>query len=289
MRPEAPGGDGVALGDVVRAATERLAAARLADPRREALRLVADVLHATPAEIVLHRQDRIDRTRATMLADRVARRARGEPLAYVTGIAGFRRLILSVDRRVLIPRPETEGLVDRVLGLSLVGLVLDVGTGSGCLALSLRQEGGYRAVVGLDRSRGALAVATANRDRLRLDVELAGSDLVSAVGEWTVDVLVSNPPYVSAVEMAELDPGVRDYEPVGALAGGEDGLEHTRRLLNEGWSRVRPGGGVALEIASRRARESAEVARAAGWTEVRIDEDLFGRARYLVARRGEER
>ena len=289
MRPEAGGGDGAVLGDLVQAAAGRLAAARVPAPRREALRLLADLLQATPAEIVLRGDRPVGADRAAMLMDRVERRARGEPLAYVTGIAGFRRLILAVDRRVLIPRPETEGLVDRVLGLSLVGLALDVATGSGCLALSLRQEGGYRAVVGLDRSREALAVAAANRDRLRLDVELGASDLVSAVGEGVVDVLVSNPPYVSEPEMAALESGVRDYEPRSALESGEDGLAHTRRLLDQGWSRVRPGGGVALEIASNRARESAEAARALGWSEVRIDEDLFGRARYLVARRGDER
>ncbi len=289
MRPEAPGGDGAALGDLVRAAADRLAAARLPDPRREALRLFADLLQATPAEIAIRGDHRLDAERAALLLEHAERRARGEPLAYVTGIAGFRRLILAVDRRVLIPRPETEGLVDRVLGLSLVGLAVDVGTGSGCLALSLRQEGGYRGVVGVDRSREALAVAEGNRNRLRLEVELVASDLVSAVGEATVDVLVSNPPYVSEPEMVELESAVRDYEPRQALASGADGLEHTRRLLAEGWSRVRPGGWVAMEIASQRARQSAEVARAAGWTDVRIDEDLFGRARYLIARRGDER
>lgn len=289
MRSEPSAGDGAVLGEVIRAATGRLASAGLVEPRREALRLVADLLRSTPAELVLRSTDRVDGRRAGWIAERVERRARGEPVAYVTGITGFRRLTLAVDRRVLIPRPETEGVVDRALALSLVGLALDVGTGSGCLALALREEGGYRGVVALDRSPDALAVAAANRDRLRLDIELAVADLMAPVGDETVDLVVANPPYVSAAEYEALEPGVRDYEPRDALVSGAGGLEHTHRLLAEARSRVKRGGGIVLEIASQRARESAEAARALGWTEVRVDEDLFGRARYLVARRGDGR
>lgn len=274
---------------MIRAATARLARAGLREPRREALRLVADLLRSTPAELVLRSAEPVEGGRAVWLREQVERRAQGEPVAYVTGIAGFRRLTLAVDRRVLIPRPETEGVVDRALALSLVGLALDVGTGSGCLALALRDEGGYRGVVALDRSREALAVAAANRDRLRLDIELAVADLMEPVGDDSVDLVVANPPYVSAAEYEGLEPGVREYEPREALVSGADGLEHTRRLLAGARSRVKRGGGVVLEIASERARESAEVARDLGWTEVRVDEDLFGRARYLVARRGDER
>ncbi len=270
------------LGTVLRRATGLLRRAGLPEPGRDAVRLAADLLAESPGQVALDagrllRVDDVDRILAA-----ARRRASGEPLPYVTRLAGFRRLTLHVDSRVLIPRPETEGLVDLVLRLAPTGVAVDVGTGSGCIALSLRQEGGYHRVVGVDRCRAALAVAHRNRSALGLPVDLVQADLVGCIGSGTVDALVANPPYVSAAEFGALDRSVRDYEPRLALESGTDGLAATRRLLVEGRRVLRPGGLLALEVATSRARAVRDLALAAGWSDVRIEDDLFGRARYLL-------
>jgi release factor glutamine methyltransferase len=216
----------------------------------------------------------------------VARRAAGEPLAYVTGEAGFRRLLLRVDRRVLIPRPETEGLVERVLREAPAGRVVDVGTGSGCIALALADEGRYAEVVATDRSRDALAVASANAARLGLPLSFLAGDLLEPLAGRRFDAVVSNPPYLSAVECAALDPAVRDWEPAGALASGPEGMDHVRRLLAGAGAVLAPGGLLALEVDERRADLTAAEATRQGWTGVIVQDDLFGRPRYVLARAG---
>jgi release factor glutamine methyltransferase len=266
-------------------ATRRFAEAGLAAPRREAVRLLADLLECSAPSVWLERERVIEPERRRWIDRAVDRRALGEPLGYVTGVAGFRQLLLRVDRRVLIPRPETEGLVDRVLGQARGGVVVDVGTGSGCIALALRQEGDYRAVVALDRSADALAVARLNAHRLGLDGPMIRGDLATAVATESIDALVSNPPYVSAAEYQALDGSVRDFEPRLALESGSDGLEATRALLVDGWRVVRPGGLVAIEIAADRATAVVQLAREAGWNDIVVDNDMFGRARYLLGRK----
>lgn len=285
MPPEPALCPGPSLGELLEAAADRLRAAGVPAARREAIRIAADVLGLLPGEAPLRADRRPDGPATRRFRAAVERRAAGEPLAYATGLAGFRLLTLVVDRRVLIPRPETEGLVERVLRTAPGGMAIDVGTGSGCIALSLRQEGRYRRVLGVDRSAGALAVARANRERLGLDVLLVRGDLVEAVGDSVADVLVANPPYLSAAEYRELDPSVRDHEPRLALESGADGLEATGRLLAAGLRVARPGGLLALELDAGRAGPTAELARARGWSDVRIEEDPYGRARYLLARR----
>jgi release factor glutamine methyltransferase len=252
-----------ALGESLDRAAGTLAAAGLAEPRREALRLAADLFGASPGGLVLRRAELFDAGDRIRLEAAVRRRSAGEPAAYVTGIAGFRTLLLTIDGRALIPRPETEGLVDRVLARSRTGVVVDVGTGSGCLALSLSAEGAYRAVTGIERSAEALELARVNQARTRRPVALVRGDLTASLGDGSVDVLVSNPPYVTEVEYVRLDRSVRDYEPRAALVGGRDGMEPTRRLLADGLRAVRPGGWIALELAAERAasagREAAEL------------------------------
>ena len=263
-------------------ATEMLAEAGIEEPRREAVRLVGDMLGLSQAEVMLGRAGVLEPDRRRWLDRSVLRRARGEPLAYVTGLAGFRRLELRVDRRVLIPRPETEGIVDRALRLCAAGIAVDVGTGSGCLALSLRQEGGYRRVVATDRSADALAVAADNRRRLALDVDLVRADLLGALANRSADLIVSNPPYVSADEYDALEPGVKRFEPRLALESGADGLDSTRRLVGDAGRVLRPGGWLIVEIAADRGEASQALAEVAGFGQVRVDEDLFGRPRYLM-------
>jgi len=204
------------------------------------------------------------------------RRARGAPLAYATRVAYFRCLELFVDERVLIPRPETEHLVELVLRETgrAGGTVADIGTGSGAVALALANEGNYEAVVATDVSEDALAVAFRR-----------GVGVAPLLGSH-VDVLVSNPPYIALEEAAELPRSVRDWEPVEALFSSGGGLAVTAALVRQAPAVLRPGGLLALECDSRRAsRVAALVEEVGAYTAVRIEPDLTGRNRFVLARR----
>jgi release factor glutamine methyltransferase len=268
-------------------ATAGLTAAGLVSPRREALRIWADLSGEHAAEAVLWPEGVIDSAAAVAFLAAVERRAAGEPLAHVTGRTDFRTLTLRSDARGLIPRPETEGLVDLLLTRVRAGRAADIGTGSGCLALSLALEGEFDQVVAVDRSADALALARENRALTGVSVSLVRGDLCAPLGGGAFDALVSNPPYLTSGEYAVLDRSVRDWEPRSALESGSDGLEATTRLLEQGRTVLRPGGWLAMEVDAGRAAESARRAGAFGWTDVAIHADLFGRERYLLARRSE--
>ena len=278
---------GASVDALVREAARQLARSGVPEPAREAWRLWADLHHESPGASQLTRDRVAAGPEAETYQTAVARRTAGEPLAYVTGIAGFRRLTLRCDRRALIPRPETEGLVERVLERQPTGVVVDVGTGTGCIALALADEGGYEAVVAVDRSPDALALARENRDGGGARVALVLGDLTSGLAAASVHAVVSNPPYLTEAELAALEPGVRDHEPALALASGADGLVATRRLVRDAGRVLRPGGWLALEVDMLRAQAVAGLAAQAGLTDVSVHEDLFGRARYVLARRSE--
>jgi release factor glutamine methyltransferase len=271
--------------DVVLArAVEVLSRGGVAEPRREALRLWRDLADHHPAELVLSERP-VEATQAARYLEAARRRGDGEPLAHVTGWAGFRHLELRSDGRALIPRPETEGLVDLLLARVRRGRVADLGTGSGALALSLAQEGEFTQVVGIDLSAKALQLAAENRELTGLEVELVRGDFCSPLADGSLDALVSNPPYLTEGEYAALDRSVRDWEPDLALAGGVDGMTAIRRLLDDGRRVLRHGGWIALEVDCTRAGYTARRARELGWADVAIHADLFGRERYLLARR----
>jgi len=275
----------VLLGNLIADAGAMLTAARVPEPRREALRLWVDLVEGSPIDAILGRRAPVSSEQVTGFLSAVERRAAGEPLAYVSGRAGFRRLTLGVDRRVLIPRPETEGLVELVLTHAPRGRVADVCTGSGAIALSLADEGGYDYVLGADLSGDALAVAAGNARRTGLPVGLVQGNLTASLATGSLDVLVANPPYIASGEYAVLDASVLDWEPRMALESGDGGLEVTRRLLEDGRRVVVPGGWIALELDASRATATASVASAYGWQQVMIHHDLFGRERFLLARR----
>ena len=274
---------------LIQKGTDRLAQAGMREPRRQAIRIWAELSQAAQADLLLARDLDVDPAGSARYQQAIKRRASGEPLSHVTGWTGFRHLSLRSDGRALIPRPETEGLVELLLQRAPRGRVVDVGTGSGCIALSLALEGGFTEVVGIDRSADALALAGENRGLVGARVELVQGDLCAPLRAGTFDALISNPPYLTAAEYAGLDPSVRDWEPAIALESGEDGLDATLRLLDQGRDVLREGGWVALEVDCARAGSAAHLASAFGWEDVGIHLDLFGRERYLLARRSNTR
>jgi release factor glutamine methyltransferase len=208
----------------------------------------------------------------------VRRRAQREPVAYILGRKGFRRLELEVDPRVLIPRPETEHVVEAALELPVGARVVDVGTGSGAIALALADERPDLRVVATEVSADALAVARANASRLGLSVEFLEGDLLEPV-TGPVDAVVSNPPYVLAG--TDLAPEIARHEPEVALFGGEDGLHFYRRLAPA----AARASFVAFEISGWQAEVVGELLREAGFTSIEAVQDLAGIDRVVVGRR----
>lgn len=211
---------------------------------------------------------------------------RGVPFGYAVGSVGFRTLDLKIDARALIPRPETEGLVDLVLAHCSTGLVADIGTGSGCIALALAVEGRFEKIVAVERSAEAAALARENLARIHpaTPIEIREGNLLEPLlnkGE-RYRAIVSNPPYLTAAEYEELDPSVRAFEPREALVSGTDGLDATRALFAGAQGLLEPGGLLAVEIDERRADNVREVGRQLG-CDVEIHKDLFNCPRYALS------
>jgi release factor glutamine methyltransferase len=221
-------------------------------------------------------------------------RTRGAPLAYAAGRASFRNITLDVDERVLIPRQETEHLVELVLDETRQmtgGVVVDVGVGSGAIAISLAMEGKgrYAKVFGTDISLDAVHVARANAARLGAAVDIVHGSLLSPLRGLTVDVVVSNPPYIALGEAASLPANVRDWEPTLALFSGADGMQATAGLVQQAADVLAPGGLFAIEVDMRRASLAAElVSREPRFKSIRVELDLTGRERFVLARRRED-
>ncbi len=222
----------------------------------------------------------------------VSRLRRGAPFAYAVGRVTFRHLTLDVDERVLIPRPETEVLVEEVLRMTRgsSGVAIDVGTGSGAIALSLASEGHFGKVIATDVSRDALAVARRNASvlagALRSEIEFRHGSLLCPVRGVRAAVVVSNPPYISFDEAAALPPSVRDWEPSLALLSGAEGMAATIEIIRSAADVLQPAGLLALEVDTRRASLAAELlAVDPRYREVAVRLDLTGRERFVVARR----
>ncbi len=275
--------------ELLRWTTEYLKGKGFHNARLNAELLLAGVLDLKRLDLYLQ-FDRV--LRAEELAEfkaRLQRRVRREPLQYIEGKAAFRNLCLRVDRRVLIPRPETEILVDEVLAWARGRTDLeavDVGTGSGAIALSLATEGPFQRVVATDISPDALELARHNHDVLapQVPVELRqGSGYDTVAGE-SFDVVVSNPPYIGDSERNGLDIEVREWEPPEALFAGPGGLEIIEALVVGAPGVLRPGGLLALEVGLGQATEVVGLIRAVGgFPEPRVRSDLSGRDRIVVA------
>ncbi|HWQ24364.1 MAG TPA: peptide chain release factor N(5)-glutamine methyltransferase [Gaiellaceae bacterium] len=272
----------------LRHVAERLAAAGVEAPTVDAEHLLAHVLRTTRAGLYAESRRRLTEAERRALARLVARRERREPLAYCLGEWGFRRLTLRVDARALVPRPETEVVVERCLAL-LRGRseprVLDVGTGSGAIALALADEHPGARVTAIDVSDGALALAAENAALTGLAVELRRHDLFTGLPAGPWDLVVSNPPYVQPGEIGALEPEVREWEPRGALVA--EGA--TEAVAVGALAVLRPGGALVLEVADGDAHRVAGFLRELGYEEVQITTDLAGRDRVVSGLRSSGR
>jgi len=273
-----------------RQSTQVMPNAELEDAGEEARALLVSLLDVRRSWPMHHADEVLPADVVDALLRAAAMRARGAPIQYATGRAAFRHLTLAVDERVLIPRPETEVLVDLALERCDGGSVVDIGTGSGCIALSLASEGRFERVIATDVSAGALAVARANAERvgalLRTPVEFREGSLLAPLMSERVRMVVSNPPYIAASEAAALPALVRDWEPAIALYSAEGGMAHIIALARDAATVLEPGGWLLVEVDARRASQAAETVIASAWYEdVAVHRDLAGRERFVTARR----
>ena len=269
-------------------AVQRLDAAGRSAPRRTAEWLLTEVLQCDRAQIYARPERPVSPEAEQRFEQMVARRVQGEPLQHILGYASFRDLRLRVSPDVMVPRPETEVVVDRARAC-IEGIetprVFDVGTGSGCIALALKHERPDAVVYACDVSRDALAVARANAREHDLDVHLFAADALAGNGPGGVpsdlDLLVSNPPYIPTSEADSLPPVVREYDPDVALVAGDDPLCFYRALVD--WARALciPGGAVVFETHASYADAVEALLCREGLTDVQVEKDLSGRPRVV--------
>jgi release factor glutamine methyltransferase len=281
-----------AVGDALGAAVDAFAAAGIEDPRLDAEVLLAEATGWDRAALVANPEAELVPAAGRLFGEMVRRRLRREPVAYILGRKGFRRIELEVDRRVLIPRPETEMLVELALELE-PDSVLDVGTGSGAIALALADELPGCEITATDTSPVALQVARANAERLGLSGRVRFLETSLPEGEH-FDLVIANLPYVAEDDWATLAPELRDWEPQAAFRAGPDGLDAIRWLLSEDSVRrlwryppqVANGEAVvALEVGEGQAPAVEGLLREAGFATVEVREDLAGIERIVIGKR----
>jgi len=278
----------VTVGEALDAATDYLAAHGVERPRLDAELLLARSLGLTRLDLYTQHDRPLTVAERAAAREPVRRRGTREPLAYVLGDWGFRRLTLRTDRRALVPRPETESVVDRCLALldgSVQPRVIDVGTGTGAIALALADELPGARVVATDASADALALARENAELLDLAVELREGDLLAgAAGPF--DLVVSNPPYVAERDAASLAPELA-HEPRVALFAGVDGTDVLRAFAAQVRDVLAPNGAALVELDPAQADTVAAWFAAADLSDVQTHRDMAGRARVVAARRRE--
>jgi release factor glutamine methyltransferase len=274
--PDTAVGAGKSVSQALSDATAALAAAGSETPRLDAELLLSFVLGVGRERLVVDAYEELDAADLERFEELVARREAREPVAYILGRKPFRRISLAVDRRVLIPRPETELLVEVALSVDRGGRIADVGTGSGAVALALKEERPDLSIVGVDLSADAIDVARGNAQALGLDVEFVQADLLEGV-PGPFDAVLANLPYVA--EGSAVPPEIELYEPSLALFGGPDGMDIIRRLL----TMIDDVPLVALEMGLGEA--VAGLVSAAGFPSVEILPDLAGHERVVVGRR----
>jgi len=268
--------------DALDSALIALTAAGCDTPRLDAELLLADAMGVDRAVIVSDPGRGLEPAQARRFQEHTRRRVQREPVAYILGTKGFRTIDLLVDGRVLIPRPETEHLVEAALDLPRGARVADVGTGSGAVALALKAERPDLELIATDASAEALAVARANAQRLGLDVTLVEGDLLEPV-DGPLDAVLSNPPYVADGDRGALAPDITRHEPALALYAGADGLSLIRRLAPA--AAATGAALLALEVGFGQADAVAGIVREAGFADTEIVADLADIERVVVGRR----
>lgn len=265
------------LGEVLRRAAGYLTGKGVEDARLDAELLLGHALELTRVELYTQYDRELNASELAAFRGLVARRGRREPVAYILGRWGFRHLTLRVDQRALIPRPETEVLVERCLDRIKdvdAPRVLDIGVGSGAIALSIASEHRGARVTAVDNSPDALELARENAELIGVEIELRRAGFEAAENGW--DLVVSNPPYVSVAEYGSLQPEIRDWEPREALVG--EGLhEQVARSVRSAW--------LVLEVGDGQAGDVAEMLAGLGYEEVKISQDLADRDRIVEGRR----
>jgi release factor glutamine methyltransferase len=273
----------VTIQEVLRRSTEFLERKGVDSPRLDAERLLAHALGLTRIELYTEFDRPLTEAELTAARALVERRGAREPLAYVLGEWGFRNLVLKTDRRALVPRPETEVLVDRALEL-LDGAqgpqIIDVGTGTGAIALALAQERPGAQVTALDVSADALALARENAERTGISVDLVQGDLRQGLPGGPYDLVASNPPYVEPDELPDLQPEVRDYEPRIAVVG--ERLPEV--VAKAARAALKPGGAFVMEIHAGHGEHCRAFVESLGFVDARVTADLSGRDRVVEGR-----
>jgi release factor glutamine methyltransferase len=278
---------GTSARDALEGAITAIAASGCETPRLDAELLLAHALGVSRERLIVDRELVLPgppHPAVRAFQNAVRRRAvEREPVAYIVGLRGFRRLDLTVDHRALVPRPETELLVEVGLTLPRGVRVLDLGTGSGAVALALKDERPDLHLTGSDLSEDALALARANAERLGLEVAWMRADLLAGVPD-EFDAILSNPPYVAESARGSLAPEILRHEPPQALFSGPDGLTAIRALLAQVANRARVAT-AALEVGAGQAEEVSRLIREAGFGSVRVERDLAGSERVVVGER----
>lgn len=276
------------IAEALREATEILQNAGVPEARRDAGSLLSFVIGKNRTFLISHAEDDVDDSRLAQFRNAVERRAAGEPLQYITGVQDFFGREFRVTPDVLIPRPETELLVEAALEVNKTAtLICDIGTGSGCIALTLLCELNDARAVAVDKSPAALEIAKLNAQRFSVAdrVEFVVSDCFDSVEPRDFDLLVSNPPYVAGDVLAGLQREVRDHEPLLALSPGPDGLSIIRRLVHDAPAFLKPNGHLIMEIGFDQAEAVQQLIDANVWELREIRPDLQGIPRIVILRK----
>ena len=258
--------------------------------KRDAETLLLHLIGKNKAWLMAHAEDDFAGCNAIRYASLLERRRRGEPIQYITGEVEFYRMPFRVTRDVLIPRPETELLVEEIIGLEVhfrKPRLVDVGTGSGAIAIAFAHDWPHAAVTAIDLSASALEVARSNAEKLGFAacIRFLQGDLLAPVANEQFDIIVSNPPYVPAFDRDSLAVEVRDHEPALALFAGNDGLDIYRRLIPQAFGALAPGGFIALEIGYGQQAAIHSLLDDTGFTNIEFTPDLQGIPRVVVAQR----
>lgn len=276
------------LKEVYSIGKDKIKAGGIGNPALETSLLISRVFGMDKIDIYTQPEIEIDGESLKEFEEIIERRLGREPIGYILGESEFYSRKFSVGSEVLIPRPETETLVEEAL--DIIGnisspLVVDVGTGSGCIAITIGGERSDSTVVASDISFGAILLAKENAKRLGVhNINFVHSDFLNFAKGRLFDVVVSNPPYISEAEICELEPDIRDFEPIVALHGGQDGLDCIRRVAAGAKSVLKNGGWCIMEIGATQNKEAGAILRGFGYREISFSEDLSGIKRVIKAR-----